>query len=71
MRLIDDLSIFFCTITGIDVVTLYRIFIQGLVNFLNILDMSETKRISPSADEIATMMRREKMQATGAYDTVK
>ena len=33
--------------------------------------MSETKRISPSADEIATMMRRENMQATGAYDTVK
>ena len=33
--------------------------------------MSKKKIIRPSADEIATMMRREWIPATGAYDIVK
>ena len=33
--------------------------------------MTKTKIIKPSADVMATMMQREKITVTGAYETVK
>ena len=35
------------------------------------LEMSKTNIMRPSPDAIATIMKREQMSATGAYDTVK
>ena len=33
--------------------------------------MSKTKIMRPYADDISTIMRRERMPSSGAYDTVK
>ena len=39
--------------------------------FRKVLEMSKTKIMRPSAYPIATITRRERIPATGAYDTVK
>ena len=39
--------------------------------FWKSLDMSKTKIMGPSADNVFMIMRREQIPYTGAYDTVK
>ena len=43
----------------------------GKMVFRKVLEMSKTKIMRPSAYPIATITRRERIPATGAYDTVK
>ena len=43
----------------------------GKMVFWEALEISKTKIISPSEDSIEIMMQRERIPATGAYDTVK
>ena len=73
LRLMDVMAILFCTIPGIYMVNLDRLFFVGLgkIVFWKALDMTKTKIVKPSEYAVDTMIWREQMMAAGAYDTMK